>query len=191
MSAPLLRLPLEMLTNITDRLALHDKVHLAMTNRYLRSMIKPPTQGEFLQVENSEWAISRQLYSCKGCAGFRPLLHFADDMRKGRRARRGAEAGTRLCIKCGVDCGWYAAGTEISVLGRRAVLGQHCRALTDHTRAKASCGSVGALWTLVRTGEPRWYHSNNQLPEDDWAHSTRYFGQGRHAEEVFGCWLDL
>jgi hypothetical protein len=191
MNPLLLQFPLEVITNITDRLALQDKVCLAMTNRHLRFMIKPPTHEEFLQAENTEWAISRQIYTCKGCVGFRPLLHFTDDMRKGKRARRGTEASMRMCIKCGVDLGWYSEGTEVTILGRCAVLVRLCRTFTDHTAAEISCGSIGVLWIKGRTRETQQYLNNYQLFEDDWTHCMHYLVQGRHAEEVVGCWLDL
>jgi len=184
---PFLRLPLEMLTNITDRLDLQDKVRLAMANRFLRSIIPPPTHEQFLRAESDEWAISRELYTCEGCVGFRHLLQFADDMRKGRYARRGLDVGTRLCIKCGVDRGCYSEGMEIAVLGRRAVLGRHCRTHTDHMETNAACGSSGVLltWTLKKK------LSGRRRSEDDWAHATRNFVEGKHTEELYGVWVDL
>ncbi|KAF2678592.1 F-box domain-containing protein [Lentithecium fluviatile CBS 122367] len=190
-STPLLRLPLELLMDIIGRLDLQDKVRLGMTNRYLRSIIEPPTHEQLLQAENCKWATDKQLFTCKRCVGFRHLRHFADDMRKGKRARRGPEASTRLCIKCGVEEGWYSEGMEITVLGERAVLVRHCRTLTDHNQTKAACGSFGVVWTSVQSATPQQHPNGPQHSEDDWAHSARYFVQGRHAEEMYGFWADL
>jgi hypothetical protein len=176
-----------MLTNITDRLDLQDRIRLAMANRFLRSIIPPPTHEQFLRAESGEWAISKGLYTCEGCVGFQRLVQFADDMRKGRRARRGLDAATRLCIKCGVDRGCYSEGMEIAVLGRRAVLGRYCRALTDQPNTRATCGSSGVLWTWT----PKEMPSNEQHSEDDWEHSTRNFVEGKHTEELCGFWTDL
>lgn len=186
---PFLRLSIEMLTNITERLELQDKVQLAMTNRFLRSVIPRPTHEQFLQAESGDWATSKLFYTCEGCVGFRHFSQFADDMRKGRRARRGVDAGTRLCIKCGVDRGCYSEGMEIAVLGRRAVLSRHCRILTDHTDTKTGCGASRVLWTWTLTEKL----SDSQHSEDDWAHTMRNFANGKHTEELcgFGQWADL
>ena len=89
-----------------------------MANRYLRSIISPPTHDDFLQAEPSEWAMARQLFTCRGCVQFRSFVHFSDDMRKGKCARRGLAAKTRFCIRCGVERGWYAEGIEIAILSK-------------------------------------------------------------------------
>ncbi|KAF1957983.1 hypothetical protein CC80DRAFT_381894, partial [Byssothecium circinans] len=131
-SSSLLSLPLEIFRNIFGRLELQDKACLTMTNRCFRTILDPPTHEDFLYAENYVWASSRGLYTCKGCISFRQLDHFTDDMRKGRRARRGPEANTRLCIQCGVNQGIYWEGMEIVFKGQRAILGRLCRTLTDH-----------------------------------------------------------
>lgn len=185
-SPPFLRLPLELLTNITGRLELQDTARLAMANRYFRSVIEAPTHEQFLRAENDDWAISKELYTCKGCVTLRRLELFSDDMRKGRLARRGPEAATRLCKTCGADTGFYVEGVEISVLGRRAVLRRHCRVLTDRPNDdKADDSSkVKMKWEWVQV-------SDSQHSEDDWAHSSRFFAEGRHPEELLGVLPDI
>lgn len=185
-SPPVLRLPLELLTSIIGRLELQDTVRLAMTNRYFRSVIEAPTHEQFLEAENDDWAVSKGLYTCQGCITFRRLETFSDDMRKGRLARRGPDAARRLCIECGVRIGRYTEGAEISILGLRYLLRRRCRGLTDHTNVDEASNSsqVQMTWVQVPT-------SDSQRSEDDWAHSSRFFAEDRHAEELYGVWPDI
>lgn len=184
--APLLRLPLELLRNIFDHLDIQDRVRLAMTNRYLRSVIDAPTHTDFLDAERSEWAASKGLYTCKGCGKFRWLDQFANDMRKGPRARHGPEAQDRFCFRCGAEKGWYATGVEITVLGKRLVLGELRRKLTDRNGAKESCGTGTPVWrTLPQQG--------NRINEcqDDWNYLAPAYAEGRHADDIYGLWPDV
>ncbi|KAF1971078.1 hypothetical protein BU23DRAFT_199972 [Bimuria novae-zelandiae CBS 107.79] len=191
-SPPLLRLPVEMLRNITDHLHLHDQVRLAMTSRYLRLTLGVPTHSDFLAAEGGEFAISKQLYTCKGCVRFRELHEFADDMRKGARARSGSSAPTRFCLQCGVVRGWYSEGAKIAIYGKSAVLGPICSNLTDRCSSKTLCGSRTLMWRPLQKERPSRYADAYQRERDDgWAYMSRSFTETRHAQEEFGLWLDV
>ncbi|KAK7181337.1 uncharacterized protein CC84DRAFT_935046 [Paraphaeosphaeria sporulosa] len=191
-STPLLRLPVEMLRNITDYLEIQDQARLSMTNRYLRSTLPAPTHFEFLRAEASEWAVSKQLYTCKGCVRFRSLQKFADDMRKGTRARSAPDARSRFCLECGVENGWYSEGTNIAIYGKLAVLGRVCSDLTDRCGSKASCGSRALAWTPLQRVKREQYGNNSRHErDDDWAYMARSQVGPRHAEEEYGLWLDI
>lgn len=182
-STPLLRLPVEMLRNVTDHLDLQDRVRLTVTNRYLYFTLGVPTHSEFLAAEASEFATSKQLYACKGCIRFRSLAQFADDMRKGARTRSGPEAQSRFCLECGVERGWYSEGAMIAIYGKPAVLGRLCSSVTDHCGSKASCGSRTLVWKPL----PMRQHSRYE----SWGYMTRSCSETRHAQEEYEMWLDV
>jgi hypothetical protein len=130
-SPPLLRLPVELHLEVVGLLDLTNKVNLAFTTRYFRSIIPTPTHAEFLAAEGATWAKTRQLYTCKGCIRFRHWKAFADDMRKGRWCRSGTLAHTRFCLNCGVSDALYAPGTLLTICNRVHVLCNLCGLLTD------------------------------------------------------------
>lgn len=192
MSTPLLRLPVELLLNVTDYLDLQDQVRLSMGNRYLRLILRAPTHSDFLTAEASDFAISKQLYTCRGCVRFRDLLQFADDMRKGARARSGSDAQTRFCLECGVARGWYSEGAKIAIYGKPAVLGRLCSGFTDRCGSKASCGSRALAWTPLQKEARSQYGDDYRRERDDgWAYTSRSFTETRHAQEEYGLWLDV
>lgn len=191
-SIPLLRLPVEMLRNVTDYLDIQDKARLAMTNRYLRFTLPAPTHSDFLRAEASEWAISKQLYTCRGCIRFRGLHQFADDMRKGARARSASDARSRFCLECGVEQGWYSEGAKIAIYGKPAVLGRLCSGFTDHCGSEVSCGSRALVWTpLQRPKRSRYADDCRGERDDEWAYMPKSYVGMRHAEEEYGLWLDM
>jgi hypothetical protein len=189
-STPLLRLPVEMLRNVTDYLEIEDQARLSMTNRYLRSTFPAPTHSDFLRAEANEWAVSKQLYTCKGCVRFRGFGKFADDMRKGARARSAPDARSRFCLDCGVEKGWYSEGTNIAIYGQPAVLGRLCSDLTDRCGSRISCGSRALAWTPLQKPKPSQYGNNSERERnDDWAYMSRSHVGTRHAEEEYELWL--
>lgn len=190
---PCLRLPLEILRNVTAYLNLHDQVRLSMTNRHFWFAIQPPTHNDFLAAETCDWAISKQFYTCGGCAQFRRLRDFADDMRKGTRARNGLDARTRLCLRCGVEEGWYPEGAKIAIYGKPAVLVRSCMKLTDHVNCIASFGSLGFFWTsLQRDTAPFYVDTHHFEHDDDWSSVRRSHVEIKYAqEEEHGLWFDL
>jgi len=186
----LLSLPVEILREIAECLDLQDQTRLAMANGYLHSVVRAPTHDDFLLAEASAWAISKQLFTCKGCVRFRGLSQFADDMRKGVRARSGPDARLRFCLECGVSRDWYSEGEEIAVKGQPAVLRRLCSTLTD--RGKSPCGSRLLFWVPLQSRRVSQYacdHSPEQ--EDDWVWLTRHSAENRHMQETYGLWLNI
>jgi hypothetical protein len=183
---------MELLRNILTCLELQDKAHLAMTNRYLRAIIEPPSHEDFLQAETTEWATSKSLYVCKGCVRFRRYDQFADDMRKGRRALRGAEANTRLCLECGVRQGVYSKGIEITFKGQHAILDWDCITLTDRDARRTSCGSTMPFWNCIRIKSMQ-HHQDHRQPanDDDWAYSKRFYVEKRPFDGMETYWLEI
>lgn len=190
-SAPFLRLPVEMLRSVTDYLEIQDQARLSMANRFLRLALPAPTHADFLAAEASEWAASKQLYACKGCLRFRSLHQFADDMRKGARARSASDAHTRFCLKCGVERGWYSEGTKIAIYGKPAVLGRLCSGFTDRSSPKASCGSRQLAWIPLQRQRRSTYDDCQSECDDGWAYASRSYIGSRLAEEEYGLWLDM
>ncbi|KAL5114165.1 hypothetical protein ACEQ8H_007962 [Pleosporales sp. CAS-2024a] len=115
MAAPhLLHLPAELHVCIIEKLDLHHRVSLASTNRYFRAVVPAPSCEDYLIAETKTWAKDRGLFTCWGCASFRRFDDFADDMKKGKRTRGGAESCQRLCLRCGITRGLYALGCNIT-----------------------------------------------------------------------------
>ncbi|KAH7384158.1 hypothetical protein DE146DRAFT_622698, partial [Phaeosphaeria sp. MPI-PUGE-AT-0046c] len=135
----LMRLPAELHLNIIDKLELQDTIVLARTNQYFRSIIPTPTHGDLMKAEADNWAKDHGLYACSGCVNLRRFEDFADDMKKGKRSRGGAEATERLCLRCGVARGVYTHGVPIKIYGRAHVLCQLCGRFTDRTTRHPVC----------------------------------------------------
>ncbi|KAF2658908.1 F-box domain-containing protein [Lophiostoma macrostomum CBS 122681] len=177
---PILRLPVELHKDIIDLLQLSERALLSVSCRYFAYAIKKPTFDDFLEAEASEWATTKALYVCKGCARFQPLLHFSDDMRKGKRCRSGVDANTRFCVKCGVDREWYPFGTELSIMGRSHVVCKHCKIFTDQVGSTGSCASCSPK-KPKRIIRPSF---------DDWEYSVNSYIGDRHIDELYGVWPD-
>jgi hypothetical protein len=137
----LLRLPVELHLAIIDKLELHPTVNLAFTSRYFRSIIARPSHADYLVAETHSWARERALFACSGCAHFRRIEEFADDMRKSRYTRGGVGAATRLCLECGVMRGLYSPGTSVVIYGKPHVLCRLCAAFTERATRQAFCAT--------------------------------------------------
>jgi hypothetical protein len=159
-ATPILRLPVELHLEIISRLDLCDRVGLSSTSHYFQSIIPSPTHSEFLAAEESPWAKTKLLYTCKGCISFHSWERFADEMRKGKWCRSGTQAIARFCLKCGVDDALYAPGTHLTICNRPHVLCSICRTLTDHVsdRVGACAGcSPGSRHRHVRSSDHNDY----------------------------------
>lgn len=181
-----MRLPAELHLGIIDKLELHDTIILACTNRYFRTMIPAPTLEDILKAEVDTWARDRRLYACSGCVSLRRFEDYADDMKKGKRSRGGAEAKDRLCLQCGVARGLYTHGVSINIYGRRHVLCQLCGMFTDRTTRHTVCKAClpGVDWSEARTSEypfPREHVS---------ARVARIYYDRTPTDEIYGHWYD-
>jgi hypothetical protein len=190
--SPLLRLPVELLRDVSDYLALQDKAHLAATSRRLATVIKPPTTDEFLAAEKDSWATSRNLYTCTGCIRFRHLLQFTDEMRKGKRGRHGSSASARICIKCGVDRQLYRLGMQIRIMGQPHAVCKLCGLFTDRAQ------SLGAWNPCFQSPEAVHQRNNDRKVRydyyehtDDWACFVRSHASGKYSEELYDLHSEL
>lgn len=191
LSPPLLRLPVELHQSIIDKLELQDRVRLTLTCRYFLSIIKSPTHDEILAAEISPWAVNNELYACKGCTRLRHLRRFTDDMRKGKRTRRGMEANTRFCIDCGVERAWYQDGTEVIIMGQVHVLCSHCKSVSSasslQTASKERCSRcLRAIQQMSAQSCTKQYDS-----DDDWDDSLKSFTRGKHSSEFRRTYPDF
>lgn len=188
---PLLRLPIELHYEIVSHLELQDRVRLTLTSRYFTSLIEPTTFKDFLTAETGPWAISKDYYACKGCKRFRHLLQFADDMRKGKRARHGVDAQARFCVQCGVDQHWYSPGTNFTIMGKPHVICRLCGAFTDRLGVEGACASCLPSLRAQKKNTSLDTRDSLYESEDDWAYSTKSYTEGnKHSEEMYGVWPD-
>jgi hypothetical protein len=134
-----LHLPVELHLCVIEKLDFQDLISLASTNRYFRSVIPHPSHTDFLVAETGIWAKNEELFTCSGCACFRRSKQFADDMKKGKRARGGTEAARRICLRCGVTRGLYVSGTPVVIYGRAHVLCRVCGTPTEHATCQSAC----------------------------------------------------
>jgi hypothetical protein len=181
--APILRLPAELHLEIISLLDLRDSVGLSSTARYFRSIIPSPTHGEFLAAEESPWAKTKLLYTCKGCISFRSWERFADEMRKGKWCRSGTQAIARFCLKCGVDDALYAPGTHVTICNQPHVLCSICQKLSDHVSDRvgvcAGC-SPGSRHRHVRSRN----NSNDYIDYGDgWEHTMHRSSDRNHLQD--------
>lgn len=187
-----LRLPLELQFHIIDHLELQDKARLSVTCRHFSSIIEPSTHKHFLDAEPNTWAISRNLYTCKGCTRFRQLLEFSDEMRKGRQGRGGSNASSRLCLECGVKQGLYIAGGKVVVMGQRHVIDRSCTLFRNISSTHNTCGPcVAAAKSSHKDKTACGAGSCHYESDDDWKYSTESYAKDRHLQEVPTGLLDV
>lgn len=179
---PFLRLPLELHREIIDRLPILDRESLKSTNRYFRSIIKSPTIAELLAAE----AIDNEHFACSDCLRLLPLKKFSNDMRKGRKGRRGSEAHTRFCVKCGVDRRRYEPGTEFMIMEKRYVI---CKDRHRHIHlvgsngACSSCLPLSSMTGGKRDADAYSDHARYEL-EENFINSTWRCARSGRAEEL-------
>jgi hypothetical protein len=135
----LLRLPVELHLRIIDNLELQDMVTVAAANRYLRSIIEPPSHHDCLAAEGTEWAKKKRLYTCRCCTRSRHVGEFADDITKSKRIRGGAEAHARICLTCGINSTFYAPGVHTIIYGKPHLLCCICGLWSDETGSQSDC----------------------------------------------------
>jgi hypothetical protein len=185
----LLHLPIELQLSIVEELELHDIINLAFTNRYFRSIIKPPSHSEYLAAEANDWARGRGLFACSGCSCFRRFEEFADNMKKGKRTRGGTEAVARLCLQCGAACGIYTPDLPVAIYGKSHVLCLLCGTFTERASRQASCmrcspGPQSHLSVPAESNNHRTTH------EQVSSRSARVYSDKASIDELYGIWPD-
>lgn len=120
-AATLLGLPLELQDMIIEELEFPDNVFLRSTCRCFRTIIKPLTHQQLLQIEETKFAEEHGLYACRDCLRMRPATKFADTMSMRKRKRFGKETFRRFCLECGLFSGSgnarYSRGDQIMIRG--------------------------------------------------------------------------
>jgi hypothetical protein len=186
----ILRLPVELHLGVIEKLELQDRVRLASTNRHFRSITKPPSHIEYLKSEADSWAKDRDLFACSGCIRFRRFQEFADDMKKGKRTRGGAEAVNRLCLACGVTHGLYVPGSPVVVYGRAHMLCGICGTFPDLATRQSHCVECapGARLNPASSTNPVF---RRYAPRHDGTVRTARVDFDRPPmDELYGNWLD-
>ncbi|KAL4907112.1 hypothetical protein BDW74DRAFT_175898 [Aspergillus multicolor] len=95
-------LPPELHLHIRAHLSFPSTILLRLTCRYFYALLDPLTHVQLLDAENSDFAVSKNLYACRYCLRLRDGEEFAVRMLSSGRGRRGADAGKRFCVECGV-----------------------------------------------------------------------------------------
>lgn len=179
------RLPVELHLGIIENLELQDRISLASTNCYFRSIITPPTHFEYLVAESDVWAKSRALFACSDCACFRRFEEFADDMKKGKRTRGGLDAAARLCLRCGVNSRLYVPGTTVVIYGKPYVLCQFCMTFTDHFNQGACTECSPGPQCPLR---PVTHHYMHERACSD--RSARVYSDRPPLDDLYGFWAN-
>jgi hypothetical protein len=154
-------------------------------------LIGLPSFKEFLAAERHAWAISKELYACRGCKRLRRLRQFADELRKGKRGRGGIEADSRFCVECGLSHDWYQADMIFTILGETYMVRNLCKTCRGRVEKKRACNTCSftlqAIWTGSKYLDRDAHHYESY---DDWEHTTNAYAIGRHADEMYGVWPD-
>ncbi|KAF1921466.1 hypothetical protein BDU57DRAFT_438338 [Ampelomyces quisqualis] len=188
--SPLRRLPVELHLGIISKLELWDTANLACVNRYFRSIIAPPSHADYLAAEVDVWAQNRGLYACSNCASFCRFQDFADDMKKGKHIRGGAEAGVRLCLRCGVTRGLYVRGATVVIYGKPHVLCRFCESFTDRQTYQAVCTKCCPRTPPSSTSSSPYMMDYTYTNERASSRSARVYYDRTHTDEFYGGWSD-
>ncbi|GAB1199304.1 hypothetical protein APSETT444_008650 [Aspergillus pseudonomiae] len=97
-----MNLPPELHILIANFLIFPDLVHLKLTCAYFNDLIPPLSHHELLQAELTDFALARDVYTCRYCLRLRPAAKFADRMLRRGRGRYGRDAERRFCVECGL-----------------------------------------------------------------------------------------
>lgn len=128
-------LPRETHEVIIDYLDPPDHLHLRAVSQSFRELIPPLRIQQLLQVEVSDFGLTKDLYTCRDCMRLRPRAKFADNMVKRKKAKAGAEAGKRFCVECGTSpnpnpllpgTSRYTRGCHVVILGEQHVVCYSC-----------------------------------------------------------------
>jgi hypothetical protein len=95
-------LPNEIHLDIIARLPYDAKARLRLTNRYFHGLILLFSHDDLLVAEEEEYAVARDLLTCKHCLRLRHKSEFGENMTKKKKARGGSESHNRFCVGCGL-----------------------------------------------------------------------------------------
>ncbi|CAF9906210.1 MAG: hypothetical protein ALECFALPRED_002160 [Alectoria fallacina] len=135
-SAPIAKLPAELLQAIADNLDIEEYLNLRRSCPLAWFSLKPPALSLLLELEFSAFAIEHKVLACHLCCRLRPLSKFADDIvHRGVHKRSRPE---RFCIECGISGGFkgYSWDDWAMVNGEMHARCPVCREL----------GGVGRRW---------------------------------------------
>jgi hypothetical protein len=100
--------------DIIARLPYDAKARLRSTNLYFYGLILPFSHDDLLVAEGEEYAVARDLLTCKYCLHLLHKSEFGDNMTKKKKARVGSESRNRFCVGCGLypplGCSGYSRG---------------------------------------------------------------------------------
>ncbi len=100
--------------DIIARLPFDGRARLRSTNRYFHGLILPFSHDDLLVAEGEEYAVARDLLTCKYCLRLSHKSEFGDNMTKKKKARGGSERHNRFCVGCGLHpslgCTGYSRG---------------------------------------------------------------------------------
>ncbi|KNG88508.1 hypothetical protein ANOM_003221 [Aspergillus nomiae NRRL 13137] len=126
-----MNLPPELHILIANFLIFPDLVHLKLTCAYFNDLIPPLSHHELLQAELTDFALARDVYTCRYCLRLRPAAKFADRMLRRGRGRYGRDAERRFCVECGLmprsGTARYGPGAQIVIQGVMFVICMVCR----------------------------------------------------------------
>lgn len=136
-SAPITKLPAELLQAIADNLDIEEYMVLRRSYPQVWQSLKPPALSNLLKLEFSAFAIEHKVLACHICCRLRPLCKFADDIvHRGMLKRSRPE---RFCIDCGIDSGFEGYGSDDWVATLDGEMHARCPLCRD-------VGSVGRHW---------------------------------------------
>lgn len=135
-SAPVTKLPPELLQTIADNLDIEDYMNLRRSYPQFWRSLKPPALSPLLELEFSAFAIEHKVLVCHICCRLRPVSKFADDI-----VHRGVYKPSRperFCIECGIRSGFEGYGRD-----DWGILNGEMHAICPVCR---EAGSVGRHW---------------------------------------------
>lgn len=128
---PLLQLPPEIHLLILHHLFFRHRLHLKQTCCYFHDLVPPLSHTELLAAETSDYALDRDLYTCRYCLRLLPASMFARKMLQSRRAKYGRNVDRRFCVECGLKprdgTARYGPGAQITMQGTFYVICIICK----------------------------------------------------------------
>jgi hypothetical protein len=132
-SFPFSRLITELQLEVISHLSFQETAYLRMTSFRYRELIPKPSLTELLAVENSDWAVRKDIFACCHCLRLRKSIKFSETMIIKKRTRGRSRAAFRFCVECGLTARWknpgargYSRGAKIHILGEEYQVCRNC-----------------------------------------------------------------